>query len=383
MVAERKLLGRVVNATGVLLHTNLGRAPVTHAQQAGYLNLELDLSTGLRGSRQESAGSLLAMACGAEAAVVVNNCAAAVTLALAAIAGAGSVPVSRGELVEIGGGFRIPDVVAQSGAKLVEIGTTNRTRIQDVHRAIAENEDVTAVLKVHPSNYSMVGFTETVDIRELATLGVPVLVDLGSGLLDEACPWLDAGRPSWLGVEPAAKQTLEQGADLVMFSGDKLLGGPQAGIIAGRAELVEKCGRHPLMRAVRPGGLVLSALQSVALAYLARDGDAIPFWRMATLPVSELLDRASAIGLATVAQMDSTPGGGSLPTATIPSAGLVVDGDHSETLRDAAPPIIGRVFEGRTHLDLRTVSSDDDAHLKAVLGTILNSESSKPRTGSS
>jgi len=365
--AERRLLGRVVNATGVLLHTNLGRAPLAHEQNAGYSNLELDLGNGQRGSRQSSAAALLARAGGAEAAVVVNNCAAAVTLSLAAIAGSGSVPVSRGELVEIGGGFRVPDVIAQSGAKLVEIGTTNRTRIQDVRRALDEHDDITAVLKVHPSNYRMEGFTESVEVRELANLEVPILVDLGSGLLDEACPWLDDGRPSWLGDEPAVRQTLEQGADLVMFSGDKLLGGPQAGIIAGRADLVAKCAKHPLMRAFRPGSLVISALQSVALAYLDRRGRDIPFWNMASLAVGELTDRAGAIGVGQVVEMDAAPGGGSLPTATIPSAGLVLDGDHSAALRAANPPIIARVNEGRTHLDLRTVSPDDDAHIKDVV----------------
>ena len=367
VAAERRLLDRVVNATGVLLHTNLGRAPLAHHQSAGYSSLELDLESGRRGSRQSSAATLLARAGGAEAAVVVNNCAAAVTLSLAAIAGSGSVPVSRGELVEIGGGFRVPDVIAQSRAKLVEIGTTNRTRIQDVRRALDEHDDVTAVLKVHPSNYRMEGFTESVEVREFADLDVPILVDLGSGLLDEACPWLDNGRPNWLGDEPAVRQTLEQGADLVMFSGDKLLGGPQAGIIAGRADLVAKCAKHPLMRAFRPGSLVISALQSVALAYLDRRGSDIPFWYMASLTISELKDRAAAIGVGEVAEMDAAPGGGSLPTATIPSAGLVLGGDHSAALRAANPPIIARVNEDRTHLDLRTVSPDDDAHIKDVV----------------
>ncbi len=366
-MAERRLLGGVINATGVLLHTNLGRAPLAHSQQAGYSNLELDLASGQRGSRQTSAGALLARAGGAEAAIVVNNCAAAVTLALAAIAAPGAVPVSRGELVEIGGGFRVPDVITQSGARLIEIGTTNRTRFRDVEHAIATHDDVTAVLKVHPSNYRMLGFTEEVPVRELATLDVPVLVDLGSGLLDEACPWLQEGRPSWLGDEPAVRQTLEQGADLVMFSGDKLLGGPQAGIIAGRADLVEQCGRHPLMRAFRPGSLVIAALQQVALAYLRREGSSIPFWNMASLPVDDLRQRATAIGVGRVAEMDAAPGGGSLPTATIASAGVVVDGDHAAALRAADPPIIARVADQQTHLDLRTVAPEHDAHLAEVL----------------
>ncbi len=269
----------------MLLHTNLGRAPVAHEQSAGYTNLELDLATGERGSRSDHAGALLALACGAEAALVVNNCAAAVLLALAALASGRGVVVSRGELVEIGGGFRIPEVMSQSGARLVEVGTTNRTRVADVTRAL-RTDDVALVLKVHRSNYRIVGFTEEVGVAELAEVasatGVPVVVDLGSGLLDEACPWLPAGPPAWLAGEPGARQALGAGAGLVTFSGDKLLGGPQAGIVAGRAELVERCRRHPLARALRPGGLVLDALQSTALAYLRRDGAAIPFWRMAT-----------------------------------------------------------------------------------------------------
>lgn len=365
--AERQLLGEVINATGVLLHTNLGRAPLDHQQPAGYTNLELDLETGSRGSRQGSSAALIAKACGAEAAVVVNNCAAAVTLALAAVAERGSVPVSRGELVEIGGGFRVPEVIAQSGANLIEIGTTNRTTLADYHMAIEHGERVTTVLKVHPSNYAIVGFSASVDVRDLASLEVPLLVDLGSGLLDEACPWLADGRPSWLGDEPAAKQTLEQGADLVMFSGDKLLGGPQAGIIAGRRDLVDKCARHPLMRALRPGGLVISALQRVALAYLDRDGDAIPFWKMASLTVPDLRNRAADIGVGKVTDMAATPGGGSLPMAKIPSAGIVVEGDHSAALRAGGPAVIGRVNDGHTHLDLRTVNPTNDAHLRAVL----------------
>jgi len=365
--AERLLLGEVINATGVLLHTNLGRAPMAHEQPAGYTNLELDLATGSRGNRQGSAGSLIAKACGAESAVVVNNCAAAVTLALAAVANGGSVPVSRGELVEIGGGFRVPEVIAQSGAKLIEIGTTNRTTLSDYRRAIGDNEHVTTILKVHPSNYAIVGFSTSVEVRELGSFGVPLLVDLGSGLLDEACPWLADGRPSWLGEEPAARQTLEQGADLVMFSGDKLFGGPQAGIIAGRRDLVDKCARHPLMRALRPGGLVISALQRVALAYLDRDGAAVPFWNMASIPVSDLRVRAADIGVGKVVDMDATPGGGSLPMARIPSAGIVVTGDHSATLRAANPPVIGRVSDDQTHLDLRTVSPGDDHHIRDLL----------------
>ncbi|MCP4961582.1 MAG: L-seryl-tRNA(Sec) selenium transferase [Actinomycetia bacterium] len=368
---ERRLLSRVINATGVLLHTNMGRAPLATNRNAGYTNLELDLDTGARGSRQERAGLLLAKACGAEAAIVVNNCASAVMLGLAAVAKGSGVPVSRGELVEIGGGFRVPEVLEQSGCRLVEVGTTNRTRLADFERAIAENQDIAAVLKVHPSNYRIEGFQQSVGVKALSTLGVPLIVDLGSGLLDEACPWLEGGRPGWLLDEPAVRQTLDQGADLVMFSGDKLLGGPQSGIIAGRAEMVERCARHPLMRTFRPGDLVIGALQDVALAYLRRDGDAIPFWAMATIPQPVLSRRAEAIvaasGIGMVVDSEATPGGGSLPTATIASAAIEIAGDHSTELRDHTTPIIARVHEGRTLLDLRTIDPADDAIITSAL----------------
>ena len=221
------LLRPVVNATGVLLHTNLGRAPVAHDQAATYTNLELDLTSGERGSRGAHAGGLLARACGAEAATVVNNGAAAVLLALAALARDRDVVVSRGELVEIGGGFRIPEILATSGARLVEVGTTNRTRRADYEQAVTA--DTALLLKVHQSNYRISGFTEAVDVAALADLGPTVAVDLGSGLLDAACPWLADGPPDWLRDEPAVRQTLAAGAGLVTFSGDKLLGGPQAG----------------------------------------------------------------------------------------------------------------------------------------------------------
>ncbi len=268
---RRRLLQPVINATGVLLHTNLGRAPLAHTQHAGYANLEMDLATGERGSRHDHVGALLARAAGAEAAIVVNNCAAAVLLVLAALARDREVVVSRGELVEIGGGFRVPEVMATSGCRLVEVGTTNRTRPTDVIAAVeAPGADVAVLLQVHQSNYRIVGFTEAVSTAELAAVGPPVVVDLGSGLLDAACPWLPDGRPAWLRDEPAVRQTLEAGADVVVFSGDKLLGGPQAGVIVGSTELVQRCASHPLARALRPGGLVLGALQEIALAYLGR-----------------------------------------------------------------------------------------------------------------
>jgi len=376
--ARRRLLVPVINATGVLLHTNMGRAPLSIQRNSGYSNLELNLDDGRRGSRQARVASLVARASGAEAAVVVNNCAAAVMLGLAAIAKGGAVPVSRGELVEIGGGFRVPEVLEQSGSRLVEVGTTNRTRIADFEAAIAANNDISIVLKVHPSNYRIEGFQEETSVKELATLGLPVIVDLGSGLLDESCPWLSNGRPTWLGDEPAVRQTLGQGADLVMFSGDKLLGGPQAGIIAGRADLVEQCSQHPLMRALRPGDLILEALQTVALAYLNRDGDAIDFWRTATAPIGPLRDRAeaivSAVGTNTfeprVIDTEAAPGGGSLPTATIPSVGITVIGDVTASLRAAGTPIIARVNNGSTIIDLRAVDPADDHAITSALGAL-------------
>jgi L-seryl-tRNA(Ser) seleniumtransferase len=366
---RRMLLRPVINATGVLLHTNLGRAPVAWSQAAHYSNLEFDLATGRRGSRHRHAGDLLARACGAEAALVVNNGAAAVLLVLAALARDRSVAVSRGELVEIGGGFRVPEVMASSGARLVEVGTTNRTRLDDYRAAVAAHDDMALLLKVHQSNYRVVGFTEHVEVAELAPLGLPVAVDLGSGLLDARCPWLAGEPPAWLASEPAVRQTLEAGAAVVTFSGDKLLGGPQAGIVAGAADVVARCARHPLARALRPGGLVLGALQETALAYLRRDGGAIPFWRMATIPVDDLAARAAALGAGEVVSCASIPGGGSLPGLEVPSAGVAVEGDITAWLRAHDPPIVARVHDGRTILDLRTVEESDDAVVaKALAG---------------
>jgi L-seryl-tRNA(Ser) seleniumtransferase len=359
------LLRPVVNATGVLLHTNLGRAPVAHDQAATYTNLELDLTTGERGSRGAHAAGLLARACGAEAATVVNNGAAAVLLALAALARDREVVVSRGELVEIGGGFRIPEILATSGARLVEVGTTNRTRREDYEQAVTA--DTALLLKVHQSNYRITGFTEAVAVAALADLGPTVAVDLGSGLLDAGCPWLADGPPAWLRGEPGVRQTLAAGAGVVTFSGDKLLGGPQAGIIAGRAELVAACARHPLARALRPGGLVLGALQATALAYLDRRSDDIPLWRMVARSVDDLRARAEAIGIGTVIDTVTVAGGGTLPGTEIESVGIAVDGDQRRGLRRAAVPVIARVADGRTVLDLRTVEPDQDAVVVAAL----------------
>jgi L-seryl-tRNA(Ser) seleniumtransferase len=366
------LLRPVINATGVILHTNMGRAPLPGLPSAGgarrYSNLEFDLASGKRASRSDHAARLLARAAGAEAALVVNNGAAALLLVLAALARGRSVVVSRGELVEIGGGFRVPEVMVQSGCELVEVGTTNRTRLADYRGAL--RDDVALVLKVHQSNYRMVGFTEDVSVAALAGLGPPVVADIGSGLLDAATPWLPGGPPAWLAGEPAARQTLAAGAGLVTFSGDKLMGGPQAGIIAGRRDLVALCARHPLNRALRPGGLVLAALQETALAYLRRDGDAIPFWRMAAAPVDALRARAEALGVGKVVDTVAVAGGGSVPGQDLPSAGVALEGDHTAALRagQAGVPIVARVHEDLTICDLRTVDPADDAVLAGALG---------------
>ena len=391
---RRSLLGPAINATGVLLHTNLGRAPLGHRHSRAplghqhsraplgldhddvpvrYSNLEFDLGSGRRGSRASHASLLLATLTGAEAGLVVNNCAAAVTLVLAALARGRGVAVSRGELVEIGGGFRVPEVMEQSGARLVEVGTTNRTRAAD-YRNAAERDDIALLLKVHPSNYRITGFTEEASVAGLAGIGPPVVSDLGSGLLDERCPWLGK-RPDWLAGEPGARQTLAAGAALVTFSGDKLMGGPQAGIICGRADLVAACAAHPLMRAFRPGSLVLDALQSVALAYLRRDADAIPFWRMARVPAEELASRAEALGVGRPVQTSALAGAGSLPGQEIPSAGVELDGDHAAALRAFDPPVIARVNEQTTVIDLRTVDPADDAVVTAAVRRALDQQS--------
>ena len=371
----------VINATGVLLHTNLGRAPIGDDALAdalaigrGYSNLEFDLATGGRGSRHEHAGSLLARACGAEAGLVVNNNAAAVLLSLAALARGRDVVVSRGELVEIGGGFRVPEIMAESGCRLVEVGTTNRTRREDYERALGP--DAALVLKVHASNYRMVGFTEATPVAELAPLGVPVMVDAGSGLLDETTPWLPR-RPNWLGDKPGVRQAIDAGAAVVTFSGDKLLGGPQAGVIVGRADLVATVARHPLARAMRADKLTLAALQSVARAYLADDATSIPLWRMATTSIDELRARAQALSEALrgvkVIDTEAVAGGGSLPGLTIPSIGIAAEPADVDTVADRlrAHGVVARVADGALVCDLRTVDPRDDLALRDALAASL------------
>jgi L-seryl-tRNA(Ser) seleniumtransferase len=367
-VFARSLLGPVINATGVLLHTNLGRAPLAMHHPATAMNIELDLQTGDRGSRQQAVGTLLAMLCGAESAMVVNNNAAAVMLVLAAIARDRQVVVSRGESVEIGGGFRIPDVMEQSGARLVDVGTTNRTRLSDYRKALGrKNADVAAILKVHPSNFRVEGFVEATAVAELTTLGIPVIADIGSGLIDANCPWLVGPPPAWLHDEPAARQSLADGAALVTFSGDKLFGGPQAGIIAGRSDLVSLCMQHPLARALRPGAHVMAAVQRTALSYLDKTATTlVPFWAMVAATTDELRARAdkiiTATGLGEVVSTQAIPGAGSAPGTTIESVGISIDGDRLAALRACTPPVIARTRDGCTLIDLRTVDpgSDDD-----------------------
>ncbi len=390
---SRSLLSPVVNATGVLLHTNLGRAPFAYSQTAAAQTVEFELATGRRGSRQAGVGRLFSLLCGSEDAMVVNNNASAVLLVVAALAEGRDVPVSRGESVEIGGAFRVPEVIEQSGARLVDVGTTNRTRAADYERAIGRSDvDAAMILKVHPSNYRVEGFVEETPLAALAEIaghhGIPLVADIGSGLIDSNCPWLPGAPPAWLAGEPAAVQSLAEGADLVTFSGDKLLGGPQAGIIVGRADLIERCKRHPLARALRPGGLVLGALQELALVYLRKEAASeVPFWRMVATPIDALRDRANGIvdatgdGLGsrtpeaevgvdaevTAVAMDAMPGAGSAPGVTMPSYGVAVAGDHLDALRRHDPPVIARTRDDLTLLDLRSVDPDDDGVVVSAL----------------
>ena len=385
---ERALLRRVINATGVLVHTNLGRVPLGDEQLAavaeiasGYSNLEFDLNEGKRGSRYEHASALIGAVTGSEAALVVNNNAAAVLLTLAALCEGREVIISRGELIEIGGEFRIPDVMSVSGARLVEVGTTNRTHLADYERAITP--DTAAILKVHPSNYRVIGFTKSVPARDVARLargrGVCFIHDLGSGLVH--------GLDGSFAGEPAADIALDEGADLVTFSGDKLLGGPQAGVIAGRADLIEKIARHPLLRALRVDKMTLAALEATLRLYLEGRVDEIPFWAMASAPAEELERRARELTAAVTerasgVKVEAVPlaavtGGGSLPGTEFGSWGLRVAhdtrrvGDVEQALRHGTTPVIARIEDDHLLLDLRTVSPADDAALVAALTTAL------------
>jgi L-seryl-tRNA(Ser) seleniumtransferase len=351
-------LRRVLNATGVIVHTNLGRAPL--APEAleraievarGYSNLEYDLEDGARGSRQDHLAALLRELTGAEAALVVNNNAASVLLALAALAEGREVIVSRGELVEIGDGFRIPEVLARSGARLVEVGTTNRTRLADYERALSEQ--TAAILRVHQSNFRIVGFTEQTGLRELARLaeraGIVLVDDLGSGVLGE------------IGDEPTVSGSLGAGAHLVTFSGDKLLGGPQAGIVVGRAELVERLRRHPLQRALRADKLTLAALEGT-LAVFRSDADRVPVLRMLREPAAVVRARAERLASLTGGTVEPTvarAGGGSLPLAEFESYACAVEEDLAAPLRVGDPPVVGIVRDSKLLLDCRTLTDEE------------------------
>ncbi len=361
-------LRRVLNATGVVLHTNLGRAPLARraierlAEAAGYCNLELDLTEGERGSRYQPVVELLTQLTGAEDALVVNNCAAAVLLALSALGQGREGVVSRGELVEIGGGFRVPDVMAQSGMRLVEVGTTNRTRLDDYQRAV--NERTALLLKVHRSNFAVVGFTEEVHARELVTLGLPVVVDLGSGALE---PMHAEGLTS----EPTVTSVVAAGVDLVLFSGDKLLGGPQAGIVVGRKKAIEKLKSHPLNRALRIDKLTVAALEATLELY--RDGMSgeVPARGLLLQPPEQLRSRADALRVrlmshavqSSVVETVGQVGGGSMPLAEPKSWACAIDRADPEALhrrlRAGAPPVVARVSEGQLLLDVRCLEDDD------------------------
>ena len=374
-------LRRVINATGVVLHTNLGRSVLSQAATEavvetarGYSNLEYDLASGGRGSRYDHAVPLLKALTGAEDALVVNNCAGATLLALSAVAaGATGVPevlVSRGQLIEIGGGFRIPEVLQLSGATLREVGTTNRTRLSDYESAV--NENTSAILWVHPSNFEISGFTESVGVAELSALGPPVVADIGSGAL---LP---------LGDEPRAQNAVRDGADLVVFSGDKLLGGPQAGIVVGSSRLVAAMRRHPLARALRADKLCLAALEATLGAYLEGTAQGeIPTLRMLNTPDSEVEEKARGLagelaGAVPDLEVDVAPsvarsGGGTLPAREIPSFAVRLGGagtdveSLSSRLRDADPPVVGRVHERRLWLDARTLlPGDEEVVVRAV-----------------
>ncbi len=382
----RSRLRQVINASGVIIHTNLGRAPLsTRALNAvqeagrGYSNLEYELEPGRRGSRHEHCGELLARLTGAPASVVVNNNAAAVLLVLAALAAGHEVVISRGELVEIGGGFRIPDVLEQSGARLVEVGTTNRTYAHDYASAVGP--DTAAVMRVHSSNFRVIGFTHRPTLEELVSISrshdIPVIEDLGSGSLIDSAPF---GVPT----EPTVQASIAAGVDLVCFSGDKLLGGPQAGIVVGRADLVQRLKRHPLMRALRPDKLTIAALAATLTEYI--DGSAtrsIPVWRMISTTVSELQGRAdgilaacpSASVRAEVSDGRTAIGGGALPEETLPTRliRISVPGmgatELAGRLRRRSPSIVGRIEDDKVVLDLRTVDPSEDGEIvQAIIG---------------
>jgi L-seryl-tRNA(Ser) seleniumtransferase len=367
--ARRPALRRVLNATGVIVHTNLGRAPLPAAAleritdtARGYSNLEYDLAAGERGSRQDHVTAILNRLTGAESAIVVNNNAGAMLLALAALAEGREVLVSRGELIEIGDGFRIPDVLARSGARLVEVGTTNRTRASDYETSV--REETALVLRVHQSNFRVVGFTELPSLTDVAAVArahaLPLLDDLGSGAL------LD------LSDEPTVRASLTGGADLVCFSGDKLLGGPQAGIVVGRADLIEKLRRHPLHRALRIDKLSLAALEGTLQLYLdpARATREVPVLRMLHEDAATVRARAERLASTTGGEVEETVarvGGGALPLAELPSFACAIEESLAAPLRNQDPPVVGIVRDGRLLLDCRTLADDELADVAAAV----------------
>jgi L-seryl-tRNA(Ser) seleniumtransferase len=371
IAARAPSLRRVLNATGVIVHTNLGRAPLAEEALAqvveaarGYSNLELDLREGSRGSRQDHVAAILRRLTGAEAALVVNNNAAAMLLALAALAEGREVIVSRGELIEIGDGFRIPDVLAHSGARLVEVGSTNRTRARDYEKAV--RAETALILRVHQSNFRVVGFTELPRLEELAAVarraGVPVLDDVGSGVL---------ASNSLLQVdgEPSARDSLAAGADLVCFSGDKLLGGPQAGIIVGRAELIERLRRHPLQRAVRADKLTLAALEGTLRVYLDAP-ERIPVLRMLHEDSAGVRARAERLATLVGGMVEETVGrvgGGALPLAELPSFACAIEESLAAPLREGDPPVVGIVRDGKLLLDCRTLAEAEVDEVAAAV----------------
>lgn len=371
----------VINATGVLLHTNLGRAPLAPeaaaaatAAASGYSNIEFDLLSGSRGRRGSHTARLLQTLTGAEDALVVNNNAAGLFLVLAALGDGTGVPVSRGELIEIGGSYRLPELMAASGARLIEVGTTNRTRSSDYATALQINH-CEMILKVHRANYEISGFVEEASLDELVEVAkasqAAVVFDIGSGLLDATTPWLEEA-PGWLDGEPGVLQSLNAGADLALFSGDKLVGGPQAGIVVGRGDLISKMRAHPIRRALRVDGPTDAALAATLQMYSAGRAREIPFWEMATKTYQELenrLERLAQIVGATVEDSYSMVGGGSAPTARIPSPVVRIEGgqDIYERLLDQEVPIVTRRDRGDLVLDVRCVPAIlDDGLLAAV-----------------
>lgn len=367
----------VLNATGVLIHTNLGRAPLaveTSSSGGSYLALEYDLASGDRGQRLAPLRARLAAACGAETAVVVNNNAAALVLILAGWAHGREVIVSRGELIEIGGSFRLPDVMAAAGTTLVEVGCTNRTHLADYERAIGP--DTAAILVAHQSNFRIVGFTTAPPLAELAALArrhdLPLIVDQGSGCLHDLTRW-------GVAAEPTVAELLAAGGDPVCFSGDKLLGGPQAGIIVGSERRVAVLGRHPLYRALRPDKTALVGIDRVLRAHVAGRLDEIPLYQLLATPVSELRRRARALGrrlrAAGVPAADGATravlGGGTTPGESLPSWGVLVAGDQGllGALREVSPPVIARLAERQVVLDLRTIPRPLDRTLASAVTT--------------